>query len=253
MKISIITVCFNSEKTIEDTIKSVLSQNYNDVEYIVVDGASKDRTIDILNKYRNEISTIISEPDRGIYDAMNKGINVATGDWIGILNSDDFFANNDVLSCVASFVKHNESADIVYGDVNLVEAGITSKVTRHYVMKNFKPWKLRVGLMPPHPSTFVKVDVYKRNGLYKTDYKVAADFEFYVRCSLKKNNVILRIPKLLVLMREGGISTSGLNWLFVNSRELAKALRDNGLKSNSLVTSLRLPVKLFSKYFKTSY
>ena len=159
MKISIITVCFNSQKTIEETLKSVSSQTYNDVEYIVIDGKSQDSTVSIIKKYENIISKWISEPDKGLYDAMNKGINMATGDIIGILNSDDIFLNDNVLNEVARFHSNN-AVEASIG--NIVQINNKSKIIRRYTSKYWTPKKLKFGFMPPHPSIFFKRELFDK-------------------------------------------------------------------------------------------
>ena len=247
MKISIITVCYNSESTIEDTIKSVLSQDYEDIEYIIIDGGSTDGTLSIINKYTDRIATVVSEPDKGIYDAMNKGILFATGELIGILNSDDLFASRDTISQVIERVKLSTEDAVYFGDIAIVERENIDNVKRYYAVKEFTKLKLKLGVMPPHPATFVFRSLYEKIGLYKTDYKIAADFEFYVRATLKNNVPAKNIGVHVVNMRDGGISTSGINFFKISSGEMTKALRENGIWSNSFITSIRLPLKLWSK------
>ena len=156
MKISIVTVCYNSAATIRDTLESVLSQTYNNIEYIVVDGASKDSTLDIVNEYAGRISTIVSEPDKGIYDAMNKGVNLATGDFVGILNSDDIFASATTIEKLVEFLLANPGCDASYADLVFVERDNTDSVTRRYSSKSFSPWKVRFGFMVPHATFYAR-------------------------------------------------------------------------------------------------
>ncbi|RUO19610.1 glycosyl transferase [Aliidiomarina iranensis] len=247
MKISIITVCYNSESTIEDTIKSVLSQDYDDIEYIIIDGGSTDRTLDIVNKYADRIESVVSEPDNGIYDAMNKGIEIATGELIGILNSDDLFASERTISEVAEKVKSLPRNSLFYGAVAIVDREEIDKVRRYYSIKRFTKRKLKVGIMPPHPATFVFKSVYEDIGSYQTDYRIAADFEFYVRATIKHDIPAVNIGVHVVNMRDGGISTSGINFFKISSGEMTRALKNNGVWSNSLITSIRLPLKFWSK------
>lgn len=244
MKISIITVCFNSEKTIQGTIESVLSQDYPDVEYIVVDGDSTDRTMDIVRGYGNRISKVISEPDAGIYDAMNKGVRAATGTIVGILNSDDFYESTRVLSDVANCFKENNSAELVFGDVVFVKPADVSQIVRHYGSSRFRPWKLRFGWMPPHPATFVKRSVYQRAGLYGLSYKISADYEMFVRWLLVKKVKYARLDQILVRMRAGGVSTSGIRSSILLNREIVKACKDNGLYTNIFLVLSKFPFKL---------
>lgn len=247
MKISIITVCFNSEKTIEDTILSVLSQDYKNIEYLIIDGGSGDCTLDIIRKYSAQISKVVSESDKGIYDAMNKGIRLATGDVVGILNSDDIFNSSFVLSRVMNRISNSSSRAIFYGDTAIVSRENTALVRRYYSVKNFTKSKLKVGVMPPHPATFIFKDVYNEIGLYRTDFKIAADFEFYVRAAIKNDIPVKNLECHVVNMRDGGVSSSGVNFLKISSGEMARALKDNGVWSHPLITSIRLPLKLWSK------
>lgn len=249
MRVSIITVCYNSEKTIEDTIKSIAEQTYDDIEYIVIDGKSKDATNDIVNKYKDMVSIHISEPDNGLYDAMNKGISLATGDVVGILNSDDVFANRNAVSdLMAGF---SGGVDGVYSDLVYVSENDLSKVTRLYSSKVFASRLIRFGIMLPHPTFYVKKECYSNLGLYKTDYRVAADFELiarFVSNGLKLN----RIPKITVKMREGGISSSGLMWRVHQNFEIVRACRENNIKTNIFLVMLKLPYKLatlITRYF----
>ena len=244
MKISIITVCYNSEKTIRDTIESVLCQTYPEIEYIVIDGSSSDNTLNIVNDYRDKISKIISEPDKGIYDAMNKGLKNSTGDVVGILNSDDFFENCAVISDVAKHFKYNPSSSLLIGDVVYVDPYDTEKITRFYSSKNFQPFKLRFGWMPPHAATFIKADVYERVGNYCTDYKISADYELFVRMLFVHNLTYSRLNKVLVRMRSGGVSTSGLKNSFLLNTEIVKACNDNGVYTNIVLVLMKIPLKL---------
>lgn len=204
MKVSIITVCYNSEKTIEDTIRSVAGQTYKDIEYIIVDGGSTDQTNEIVKKYSDVVSVHISEKDNGLYDAMNKGIKLATGDVVGILNSDDFFvSDNSLLELMDGFF--SPDIDAVYSDLVYVESVNTNKVTRLYSSKVFKKSLIKFGIMLPHPTFYAKKNIYDNYGLYKLNYRVAADFEFIARCVM--NNITLnRVPSITVKMREGGLA-----------------------------------------------
>jgi glycosyltransferase involved in cell wall biosynthesis len=249
LKISIITVCFNSEKTIRDTIESVLSQEYPDIEYIVIDGSSNDNTVNIINQYRHRISKIVSEPDDGLYDAMNKGVKNSTGDVIGILNSDDFFENSTVISDVVEHFEYNPSISLLFGDVVHVDPNNTKKITRFYSSKNFKPFKLRFGWMPPHTATFIKSGIFERIGGYSLDYKISADYELFVRMLILNKLVYSRLDKVLVRMRSGGISTSGIKSNFVLNTEIVKACKDNGVYTNLFLILLKIPIKIL-EYFR---
>ena len=244
MKISIITVCFNSEKTIKDTIESVLSQDYPDIEHIIIDGLSNDKTMHIVSKYQNKVAKIISEPDQGIYDAMNKGIKLATGDAIGILNSDDFFEDTKVISNVVSHFNSEPEVCLLFGDVVFVDPLNTQKITRFYSSNKFRPWKLRFGWMPPHPATFIKKSAYEKIGSYSLQYKISSDYEFFIRMLMVHKLTYIRINKVLVRMRAGGISTSGIKSSLLLNSEIVKGCRENGVYTNIIFLLLKIPFKV---------
>lgn len=231
MKISVITVCFNSSKTIEKTFQSVLNQKYNNIEYIVIDGGSSDSTLEIIKKYTKYISKFISEPDKGLYDAMNKGIELATGDLVGILNSDDIYSDSKVLYNIANFHKHN-NIEVSLG--NIIQITNSGKITRKYSGKNWSPEKLKIGYMPPHPSLFFKRELFEEYGNYHLDFVSGADYELIVRFFLK-NNISWKFSNITTTkMLIGGISTSGLSSYILISKEICKALQKNGIKFNLL-------------------
>ena len=204
-KISIITTSYNSSKTIRDTIDSVVSQDYENIEYIIIDGNSTDDTIDIINSYGNKISCLISEDDDGLYDAMNKGIRIATGDVVGILNSDDFYYTNHVISDVAEVFIFND-VDSVYGDLLYVDTIDTDSIRRYWKSGSFNIKKIRTGWTIPHPTLFVKKEIYKKFGLYSIRLKNASDYEMILRLFYKNQISISYLPKIMVKMRIGGIS-----------------------------------------------
>jgi glycosyltransferase involved in cell wall biosynthesis len=244
VKVSIITVCYNSEKTINDTLKSIQSQSYPDIEYIVIDGLSKDTTNDIVAKYKELVSIHISEKDNGLYDAMNKGISLATGDIIGILNSDDVLAENNVIEkVVAGFVDKN--IDAVYSDLIYVSKHNLNKPTRFYSSKFFSKRMIKFGIMLPHPTFYVRKSCYEALGLYKTNYRVAADFELLARF-MSKGIKVIRLPFTSVKMREGGISSSGLLWRIHQNFEIVRACKENGFYTNIFLVMLKLPYKLLT-------
>lgn len=246
--VSVITVCFNSVSTIRDTIESVLSQNYVNIEYIIIDGLSNDGTINIIREYTNEIDVIVSEPDNGIYDAMNKGIENASGDIVGILNSDDVFEDEAVLSHIARAFEGRPNVDMVFGDVVFSRQEELTKIARYYSSVHFSRWKLRFGWMPPHPATFVKRSVYRSYGLYSSEYKIAADYEMFVRWLLVHRLKYFRIDKTLVRMRTGGVSTSGLKSNFILNREIVKACKSNGIYTNLMLVLSKVPFKLLELF-----
>jgi len=247
LKISIITVCFNSESTIRDTIESVLSQDYPNIEYIVIDGLSTDNTLLITNEYRDKISKIISEKDSGIYDAMNKGIKLASGDYVGILNSDDMYANDCVISEVVSKLESYDFPSVIMGNVEFVNDRF-HEVVRRYSSYYFMPWQLRFGFMPAHPATFVKNDLYNNYGLYNTDLNSASDFEMFVRLLVKSSIDYKKINKTIVKMRLGGVSSSGLKSYILTTKEILYSLKRNDIYSNIIFVLLRLPIKMVNKY-----
>ena len=220
-KISIITVAFNSVKTIQDTIESILLQDYKNIEYIIIDAGSSDGTVEIIKSFGDKITYFISESDHGIYDGMNKGIKAASGDLIGILNSDDFYPNNFILSNVSkTFV--NTQCDAVYGDLVYVRDYDKSKIVRYWQAGNYSALKIKNGWMLPHPTFFVKKSIYDRFGLYNTELKSAADYEMILKLLYKQNISVKYIPMILVNMRMGGASNSS----FVNR---IKANKEDGL------------------------
>ena len=242
MKITVITVTYNSEKTLRDTMESVLSQSYNDYEYVVVDGASKDGTLDIIREYEPRFDDrlrYVSEPDKGIYDAMNKGIRMATGDIVGILNSDDFYTSNDILEKVAKEFEEDSDLDAVYGDIHFVKENNLNKCTRYFSSRYFRPWLLCYGFMPAHPSFYCKKAVYERYGLYDLDYHTSSDFEMMVRLLGKSRIKSKYINMDFVTMREGGESTAGLASKRRVNQEIARSLKANGIYTNQFMQLFR--------------
>jgi len=230
MKISIITVCYNSVSTIEQAFNSVFSQDYHDVELIVVDGASTDGTLNIIEKYKDQIGSYISEPDEGIYDAMNKGIGLATGDIIGILNSDDFFSSNSILSQVAAALE-DISIDAVYGDVAIVSPKNTKKVVRYFSSEAFRPEGFAYGYMPAHPTFYTRKKHYKRQGGFKTNYHIAADYELLIRFLVTDKLKTKYLKLNMVTMRLGGRTSSSLYGYYILNKEVIRACRENGIKT----------------------
>lgn len=242
MRISIITVCYNSSKTIENTIKSVQNQNYPDIEYIIIDGASIDGTVDIIRKYENIIDKWVSEPDRGLYDAINKGISRATGLYVGILNSDDVFFENNTVEKIANFLKANAELDAVTGDIVQHRNG---KIIRKYSSAKWLPHKLKIGFMPPHPSIFMRTALFEKFGNYSTDYKIGADYELIIRYFLK-NKIKYKYSGITTTsMTVGGVSSSGINSYNIITREIKKAFVQNGINYSSLMVRLRGFWKVF--------
>lgn len=236
MKISIITVCYNSAKTIEKTFQSVKTQTYKNIEYIVVDGKSSDSTLEIIEKNKEIISKSISELDKGLYDAMNKGIYLATGDIVGILNSDDIFTDDNVLENVANFhIQHNVDASVG----NIIQFNVEGKTVRKYSAKNWNPEKLKIGYMPPHPAIFFKRNLFKKYGYYQLDFTIGADYELITRFFLKNKISWKFLDITTTSMLIGGLSSSGIGSYQLISKEIKKSLLRNNIKFNYLKIQLR--------------
>lgn len=249
MKISLITAAYNSAATIKATVESVGSQGYADLEYIVIDGGSSDNTVSVLREFSKVVSVIISEPDSGIYDAMNKGVCHATGEVIGILNSDDFYLHSNVLREVAAAFAADSSLDVLLGDVDFVAEDDLSRPVRTYRATGFQPWMFRIGIMPPHPAVFVRKSAYERVGLYKLGYKIAADFDFLVRLLLIDGAKYRVAGKHWVRMRTGGASTASWRSNIVITSEMLRSLRENKVFSCIPLLLLRLPIKFLRQMF----
>ena len=248
MKISIITTAYNSARTLRDTMESVLRQTYTDYEYIIVDGSSKDGTVDLIREYEPRFEgrmRWISEPDRGIYDAMNKGIAMATGEVVGLLNSDDFYASDDVLSTIAQAFMLPDAPDAIYGDVHYVDEKDITKVVRYYSSKKFTRERIRMGYMPAHPSFYVRRECYERYGTFDTSYRVASDFDNILRLIYIHNIRTRYIAKDFVAMRMGGASSSGINSHLHIVADHFAAFRKNGLRPKYFLYVLRYIKKLF--------
>lgn len=249
MTVSIITATYNSAKTVQDTIKSVLAQDYADIEYIIIDGGSKDGTLAIVEEYADRIAKIVSEPDRGIYDAMNKGIRMATGDIVGILNSDDFFLDSHVISqVVEAFVQHPE-LEGVHADLYYVKQHDPSVVVRHWVSSEFKPGSFFYGWHPAHPTLYLRREVYEKYGVFDLEFPLAADFELMLRFFECKGIRTKHLDMTMIRMRLGGATSRGLSNLQKNTKECMAAFRRNGLKPPFLYPLYRLLPKLL-QYIK---
>lgn len=247
MKISVITVTFNSASTLEQTILSVINQTYLNFEYIIIDGLSSDGTLDVIDKYKKNIEKIISEKDNGLYDAMNKGINIATGDVIAFLHSDDFYDNNQVLEKFATcFLKNN--SDAIYSDLYYVNKSNTSKIIRKWKSGNYYPNSFYYGWMPPHPTFLVKKEVYKRFGNFNLLFKSAADYELMLRFILCKKINISYLPEFCVKMRMGGKSNFSLQNRLLANKEDRMAWKVNGLRPKFYTLYLK-PLRKIIQFF----
>ena len=245
IKVSVITVVYNGEKTIAEAINSVLSQDYDNIEYIIVDGASKDGTMSIVNQFGNKISKVVSEPDKGLYDAMNKGLALATGDVIGILNADDLYANNQVVSAIVSTFEQNQELDAVSSDVAIYKEENFSRPWRYYAAKSFRLWQFRLGIQPPHPGFFVKRTVYEKYGNFDTQYRISADFDLLLRFLYIHKTKTKYIDLLSVKMRDGGLSSQGLKSKILMNKEDLHSLRKNGVWSFGLLIWSKYLIKVF--------
>jgi glycosyltransferase involved in cell wall biosynthesis len=247
-KVSIITVCFNSEKTIEDSIKSVISQDYPLTEYIIIDGKSNDSTLEILTRYQSKIAKQISEPDKGIYDAMTKGVKLASGDVIGILNSDDVFASDTILSEVASIFANDPTIDAVYGNIIYFKTDAPDKPVRTWVTKPYYEKFFDDGEVPPHPSLFVKKSVYDAIGAYIPDFKISSDYEFMFRAFKVHHYKPYHLNKFVVNMRVGGESTKSIKNVLIGNREVRIAWEMNGIKPPLKFWVLRIGKKILQLF-----
>lgn len=239
-KITLITVCFQAEDYLENCIQSVLQQDYPNIEYIIIDGGSQDGTPDIIRKYENKLSKWVSEADEGLYDAMNKGINMASGEVIGFLHADDLYEHASVISRVMEAFQ-DDKIGTVYGDLVYVEADNTDQITRYYPARDFHINKFRKGMMPPHPTFFVRKSLYEEFGGFDMSYRICADFDLMVRILYREKVASAYLPEVLVRMRNGGISTSSLKSTLTINKEMLKACRKYGLNTNLLI--------IYSKYF----
>jgi glycosyltransferase involved in cell wall biosynthesis len=231
MKITVITICFNSEDTIYNTLNSVVTQSFKNIEHIIVDGGSKDNTLEICNSF-SHISRIISEPDNGVYDAFNKGLNLATGDVVGFLNADDvFYDNNSVHDIVNAFSKSN--TDIVYGNLDYVNEN--GKVIRNWISKPYKKGLEKKAWMPAHPTFYCKKEIYDRIGGYNDSFKIAGDFELCMRFLNVNNIPSYYLNKKLIRMLVGGVSNNGLKSKLVIYKEELRAFKLNNINVNSII------------------
>lgn len=245
MKISIITIAYNSAETIEDTIVSVINQDYDDIEYIIVDGGSTDETLGIVGKYNDQISKFISESDKGIYDAMNKGVKMATGDLVGILNSDDIYADSSVISNIAATIGVKDS---VYADLVYVQRDNLDKITRRWISGEYKEGLFYKGWMPPHPTFFLRKEIYNQYGLYNLALRSAADYELMLRMLEKHKISTSYLPKVITKMRVGGQSNVTIANRIKANKEDRKAWEINGLQPG-FFTLYRKPLSKIKQFF----
>ena len=247
MKVSIVTVVWNNKETIKTSIDSVLGQVYKDIEYIVIDGGSTDGTVDVVKDYGSRIDKFISEPDNGIYDAMNKGVRLATGDVIGFINSDDLLNSEDCIECIVKrFVE--SGADIVYGDKVYVASNNISKQLRYWKAGVFVRNNYKKGWMTPHLSTYIKKDLYVKYGDFRSDFKIAADYELMFRFIYKHKVKVCYLPKVIAKMRVGGVSNSSLKNILLSNYEVYRSWGLNGFKVSPLII-LQKPIRKLKQFF----
>lgn len=247
-KVSIVTAVLNGRSHLADAIQSVRVQSYPRVEHIIVDGGSRDGTVDVIHEHAEGIAKWVSEPDQGIYDAMNKGIRMASGDIVGMLNADDFYPNPEVIAeVVRAFLQ--TQADAVFADLLVVDRDAPERILRYYDSSRFHPDRFADGWMPPHPTFFTWREHYFRFGLYRTDYRIAADYELLTRFLARHGLRSVRIPKVLVHMRSGGVSSRNIKSNWVLNREIVRACRENGIQTSMPRLLCKYPRKIL-EYFK---
>lgn len=242
MKVSIITAVLNGESSIGTTLQSVAEQDHPDIEHIIVDGASKDRTLERVSAAGARVARVISEPDRGVYDAFNKGLRAASGDVIGYLNCGDFYASSAAVTTLAGAFSE-AGVQAAFGDLLIVDAERSSRVIRRYRSRYFTPRTMRFGLMPAHPTLFMSREVYRAIGEYDPQYRIAGDFELCLRAFLCRPTRYRYIPEILVHMPTGGLSNGGWRSKWEITREMLRACRSNGIRTNVLNLCLRFPLK----------
>lgn len=252
MKVSIITITYNSAATVEDTIRSVVSQDYPDIEYLIIDGKSKDATLEIVSRYQDRISKVISEKDKGLYDALNKGIRHATGDIIGMLHSDDLYANPQVISKVVDTFRKNPESKGVYADLVFVNRHDTSKVMRTWASGQYRDGDFLKGWMPPHPTFFVRKECYEQFGGFNTELRLSADYELMLRLIHKNKIGLAYLPEVIVKMRMGGVSNVSFFVKLKANLEDKMAWKINNLRPG-IATLLLKPLRKIGQYFKRAY
>lgn len=245
--ITVITVCYNSGASLEAAIKSVANQVWPKIEHIVIDGGSTDETLLILERYRDCFAHVISEPDQGIYDAMNKGLACATGDVICFLNADDQYASSGVLSLVAKEMQLKQ-VDALLGDVAFFHEKNPKKIVRRYRSDRFTPERLAWGWMPAHPAMFLSKSVVQRVGKFKIDYRIAGDFDYIARAFHGHNLKYCHMPEVLVHMQTGGASTAGWRAKLLLNKEVLRACRENGISTNILKILSKYPLKILELF-----
>jgi len=245
LKVSIVTICYNAENTILKTVKSVLDQDYKNIEYIIIDGASTDKTVSILNAFANNEFKLLSEKDEGLYDAINKGISMCTGDLIGLLHSDDIYPKSNVISSIVSHFQADKSLDALSSSVEIYKSENLNKPYRIYKASRFKNWQFKIGIQPPHPGFFITKNAFEKVGYYRTQYKISGDFDWLLRAILLSNLNVKFIPYTSVSMLDGGLSSSGWKSRIKMNNEDLKILKSHGIYSNKILIYLKYFLKIF--------
>lgn len=248
MKVSLITATYNSEISIKTCLDSIVSQDYSDLEYLFIDGGSSDNTLSIIKKYRqnNPFIKMVSEKDYGIYDALNKGISAASGDIIGFVHSDDFLASSDIINDIVSMIK-TESLDGVYGNLQYVDKINTKKIKRNWKSCHFKTGLLKNGWMPPHPTLFLKREVYQKYGLFDVSYRISADYDFMLRIFKDSELKLGYLPKVITKMRVGGASNRSIKNIIEKSKEDYRAIKSNNI--GDFLTLIRKNTSKLKQFF----
>jgi glycosyltransferase len=249
MKVSIITITYNSAATVEDTLRSVVNQDYPNIEYLIIDGKSKDNTLQIVDKYKDKITKIVSEKDKGLYDALNKGIALASGDIVGMLHSDDLYASNHVISDIVKTFESNPAAEGVYADLVFVDRNDIDKITRTWESGDYEEGDFLNGWMPPHPTFFVRKECYERFGVFNTTLRLSADYELMLRMIHKNKIKLAYLPKVVVKMRMGGVSNVSFFVRLKANIEDKMAWKLNGMKPGIFTRFLK-PASKIMQYFK---
>jgi len=242
LRVSIITVTYNSAATIRDTLISVAAQTYHDIEHIIVDGASSDSTLQIVHEYPH-VARIISEKDSGMYEALNKGIRASTGNIIGIINSDDFFTSTTVIEQMVN--AFGPEWDAIIGDIAFVNDSNLKKIVRYYSSRNWRPSLFKWGFMPPHPSFYLRRNKFEQFGFYKEDYRISADYELMIRMLYSAKVPFRYLPLNMVTMRLGGVSTKNIKARYILNREIVRACRENHIYTNMAMLMLKYFKKIF--------
>lgn len=250
MKFSIVTACFNSVSTISATLRSVSRQTHAEIEHIIIDGGSRDETLKIVADLGERVSIVVSEPDRGIYDAMNKGLARAVGEVVAFLNSDDHYAHDGVLARVEEEFRARGPIDAVFGDVAYFRPSAPEVTVRRYRSDRFRPERIGWGWVPAHPASFIRRSVYDRFGPFRTDLPIAGDFEFIARSFGRGELVYAHIPEILAHMQVGGASTASIKSRLAMNREILRACRDNNIPTNIFKIASKYPMKVLEYFLR---